>query len=709
MPTTSERHDRTHRVVPHRIDTAELELIRLKLERHNRILEHLVRGASLESVLTMLVELAEETRDGMLGSILLLNPHTRRLTHGAGKSLPSEFRDAISGLCIGPSVGSCGTAAFSKERIVVTDIHAHPYWKDYLSVAKAAGLRACWSEPILSSAGEVLGTFAMYYREPRHPESDDLRFVSECANLAALAIERFRADEAIRESRRSHDTLIRNLPGAAYRCRNDDDWTMEFISDGVEPLSGYEAADLMNGVVSWNSLIVPDDRQRVRTGIQNSLRQRTSFKIEYSITHRDGSLHEIWEQGGGVFADDGSFIAIEGFMADVTEKNQSQADVSFLAALVKSSSDAIFGTDLEGRIISANPAAVRLTGYSRNVLIGTRVQGTSVPEGWQEAYAAIERAREEGTTLNNFEVSVLSKDGELRDLSVSFTPVREADGKLIGSAITLRDQTEFNATRAKLVQAERLAATGQMISAIAHESRNALQRIQIGVDMLGFDLPEDADSRQDLRRISRAKDDLHHLFEDLRNYAAPLKLECQRCSVANVWRQAWSSLESTRAGRDVTLIEHTGGISSQFAEESICNDDRKLETHATHDAHKLEARATELDCEVDAFRLEQVFRNLFENSLSACNDPIEITIRCRDTWIDGRPALAICVEDNGPGLTPDQRVQMFDAFFTTKQKGTGLGMTIAQRIMSAHFGTISVGSAESGGACIELVLPRSFC
>ncbi|MCA9159713.1 MAG: hypothetical protein KDA72_15370 [Planctomycetales bacterium] len=99
---------------------------------------------------------------------------------------------------------------------------------------------------------------------------------------------------------------------------------------------------------------------------------------------------------------------------------------------------------------------------------------------------------------------------------------------------------------------------------------------------------------------------------------------------------------------------------------------------------------------------------MFENSLSTCTDPVEITIRCHDTWIDDRPALKSCVEDNGPGLTPDQYVHMFDAFFTTKQKGTGLGMAIAKKVKKAHFGTICVGSAKSGGACIELVLPRSF-
>lgn len=550
----------------------------------------------------------------------------------------------------------------------------------------------------MSSTGEVLGTFAMYCRESRHPEPEEIRFIVECATLAALAVERFRNDETIRESRRSHNALLSNLPGAAYRCQNDDNWSMDFISDSVKSLCGYEAAEFIGRTLSWVTLVVPDDRRRVRQDVhQYSLRQRIPFKIEYSITHRDGAVRGIWEQGRGIYAGNGTLLAIEGFMADVTKENQSHADASFLRALVESSTDAILGTDLQGRIISANPAAVRLTGYSTKELIDSLVWGASVPEGWKKAHATVSRARVEGTTLNNVEVPVISKDGVLRDLSISFTPVREAGGNLIGWAITMRDQTEFNVTRAKLVQSERLAAVGQAISGIAHESRNALQRIQVGVDMLGFEFPEDVECRKDLDRISRAKEDLQHLFEDLRSYATPLTLEHSTSSIAHVWRQAWSNLESDRAGRDAQLIEQITGVSFQLASERNEEADRTLQAYATN-----------LDCDVDAFRLEQVFRNLLENSLFACSDPVEITIRCHDTQIDRRPALAISVEDNGPGLTPDQRVNLFEAFYTTKQKRTGLGMTIAKRIVTAHFGTIAVGNSDSGGTCIELVLLRNF-
>ncbi len=328
------------------------------------------------------------------------------------------------------------------------------------------------------------------------------------------------------------------------------------------------------------------------------------------------------------FISDGieSLQAVEGFLTDVTTRNESQDEAAFLAAIVKSSCDAILGTDLDGKVISANPAVERLTGYSINEIIGSRVSDAQVPQGWEEAHAMIERARAEDGTLENCEVTILTKSGQLRELSISLTPVYGADSKSIGSAITMRDQTELNATRQKLLQSERLAATGQMISAIAHESRNALQRIQVGIDMLGFELPEGADSRKDLNRISRAKEDLQRLFEELRNYAAPLQLECSVCSVADVWRQAWGNLESVRANRRATLIDKCAG--------------------------------SDMDCNVDPFRLEQVFRNLFENALTACDDPVEVSIECREGELEGNPALLIRVCDNGPGMNADQSVRI---------------------------------------------------
>jgi signal transduction histidine kinase len=109
---------------------------------------------------------------------------------------------------------------------------------------------------------------------------------------------------------------------------------------------------------------------------------------------------------------------------------------------------------------------------------------------------------------------------------------------------------------------------------------------------------------------------------------------------------------------------------------------------------------------VDPFRLEQVFRNIFENSLAACPDPVRVVVRCQAAELDGRPAVRVSVQDNGPGLSPEQRQRIFDPFFTTKTKGTGLGMAIAERIVEAHGGTIAVGPGAGGGAEILITLPR---
>jgi signal transduction histidine kinase len=118
-----------------------------------------------------------------------------------------------------------------------------------------------------------------------------------------------------------------------------------------------------------------------------------------------------------------------------------------------------------------------------------------------------------------------------------------------------------------------------------------------------------------------------------------------------------------------------------------------------------ETAGMDLHCSVDQFRLEQVFRNILENSLAACADPVRIEIRCTLAQIQNQPAVHVSVRDNGPGLSAEQRARIFDPFFTTKTKGTGLGMAIAKRIVEAHGGQIAVGDTGPG-AEIGLILPR---
>lgn len=225
----------------------------------------------------------------------------------------------------------------------------------------------------------------------------------------------------------------------------------------------------------------------------------------------------------------------------------------------------------------------------------------------------------------------------------------------------------------KAQQAQRLAAIGEMMTGLAHESRNALQRSLACLEMLEMEVGDKPEALDLVRRVRRAQEQLHHLLEEVRNYAAPLQLERTACSLRAVWQEAWEQTAPHRQGRDVA-------ISEQVREDSRC--------------------------QIDRFRMGQVFRNIFENSLAACRDPVRIEIDCSGAGGGAQAGVRILVRDNGPGLTPEQGRRIFEPFYTTKARGTGLGMAIAQRIVETHGGSISVAE-EGPGATILIVLPQA--
>jgi signal transduction histidine kinase len=222
------------------------------------------------------------------------------------------------------------------------------------------------------------------------------------------------------------------------------------------------------------------------------------------------------------------------------------------------------------------------------------------------------------------------------------------------------------------LQAERLAAIGEMVTGLAHESRNALQLMQASLEMLARRLGRSPEFEL-VQEIQRAQDRLHHLFEEVRGYAAPIKPAPELTDLALLWREAWYQLSRLTQGRDAALVEEVGPV--------------------------------DLHCRVDAYSIERVFRNILENSLTACADPVRIEIRCNDARHGGLPAIRVLVRDNGAGLTPEQRQNIFVPFYTTKVRGTGLGMPIAKRIVEAHGGLVAVSDAAQGTE-IEIVLPR---
>ncbi|HET6793453.1 MAG TPA: GAF domain-containing protein, partial [Acidimicrobiales bacterium] len=159
------------------------------LAGQKEILERLLAGEPLAAVLEALVGLIDDwSGDGTVGSILLVDRDGLHLRHGAAPGLPADYIEAIDGLAIGPRAGSCGTAAYRREQVVVEDIETDPLWEDFRPIAAAAGLRACWSTPIMAGDGGLLGTFAVYDRRPARPSPGDMELIELLVRTAAIAI-----------------------------------------------------------------------------------------------------------------------------------------------------------------------------------------------------------------------------------------------------------------------------------------------------------------------------------------------------------------------------------------------------------------------------------------------------------------------------------------------------------------------------------------
>jgi signal transduction histidine kinase len=284
-------------------------------------------------------------------------------------------------------------------------------------------------------------------------------------------------------------------------------------------------------------------------------------------------------------------------------------------------------------------------------------------------------AAAEGAEVRDMELDIVFPDGETINLIAHAAPLFDEQGQARGAVGAFVDNTERKRTQERALQTERLAAIGQMMTGLAHESGNALARSQACLEMLMFEVEDRPEALDLISRIQKAQNHLRQLYEEVRGYAAPLLLERERWDVSRIWRQAWEHLAIQRRGKNAALEEKHEGI--------------------------------ELSCLVDHFRLEQVFRNILDNALAACAEPVRIRITCAETTLDDRPAFRIGVRDNGPGLTADQRRRIFEPFFTTKAKGTGLGMAIAKRIVEAHGGRIAVGTPATGAEII-VTLPREI-
>ncbi len=344
-----------------------------------------------------------------------------------------------------------------------------------------------------------------------------------------------------------------------------------------------------------------------------------------------------------------------------------------LRAILDTAVEGIITIDENGLIESINPSGERLFQYKAEELLGRNVSVLMPPpyaaehDGYIDNYKKTSVAKIIGIGR---EVTALRKDGTTFPVHLSVSEVPLSTGRIFTGFI--HDLTQRAEAEARLLDSARLAAIGEAMAGMAHESRNALQRSQACLDLLADRVMEDAESNDLIEGIQRSQDELYRLYEEVRKYAAPVQITPETCNAGEIVRRAWGDIAQLVDHRDATLEE----------------------------VHRIE----DLSCIADPFSLTQVFRNILENSADSCADPMRMTVTYSlDVDAD---SLVVSMLDNGPGIPPENAGRVFDSFFTTRAHGTGLGMAIAHRIMKAHRGDIRINPAATDGAEFIVTIPR---
>jgi PAS domain S-box-containing protein len=290
-----------------------------------RLLEMIATGVDLKQILTALCLTIEEQRSGTLASVLLLNPDGVHLDIAAAPNLPAEWKQQMQKLPIGPCAGSCGTAAYRASLVIASDIMTDPLWDlpEHRACALKHGLRASWSSPVLSSQGKLLGTFCLYYREPRSPKPKDLERIGLATHWARLAIGRDRAAEALRRNEAYLTEAQKLTHTGSWAWKPGQDRRLHgYWSEEMFRIFGLDARNGLPSDDTFWQCIHPNDRDKVRQAVQTAVDRKSDYAVDYRIVLSEGKLKYIQAIGHPVLDANGEIIEYVGTAVDVTERER---------------------------------------------------------------------------------------------------------------------------------------------------------------------------------------------------------------------------------------------------------------------------------------------------------------------------------------------------------------------------------------------------
>ena len=659
------------------------------LAGEKRLLEMVARGCSLTAVLEAVCELVEDGAGGCYCGVVLVDPSGARLEHGAAPSLPASFIASIIGRPVNADSGPCAMAAYLNEQVIAADIASETRWTahEWCPMALAHGLRACWSTPISSAAGTVLGAFAIYYDQPRAPDSLHHSLIERFTHIASIAIERTLAEQAMRESEARKAAIL----DSALDCivTVDHEGRISEFNPAAERTFGYRRDEVVGRLLA-DVIIPPPLREAHRRGLARYLAtgemRMLGSRIEMTAVGADGTEFPV-ELAITRIPLDGP-PSFTGYLRDITARKKAEQELrrseAFLAEAQRLSSTGSFSWRVATDEITWSEQVYRIFEIDQAVpvtleLIGSRVHPDDVPL----LYEMLGRARGDGSDFE-YEHRLLMPDRSVKYLHVVAHGTRDQDGQLeyIGAVqdVTERRLSEeaLGRVRSELARVARVTSLGALTASIAHEVNQPLSGIITNAGtclrMLAADPPNVDGARETARRTIRDGNRASAVITRLRALFGKNDATTE-------------SVDLNEAAREVIALS-----SSELQRSRVI-----LRTELAPGLPPVTG---------DRVQLQQVILNLLLNAsdaMSGVDDrPRQLTII---TERDERDSVRLAVQDAGVGFDPQAADRLFEAFYTTKSGGMGIGLSVSRSIIESHQGRLWAVRNEGPGATFSFSIP----
>src|SRR5437867_4355960 len=438
------------------IDQKQVESL---LAAERRTLEMIAGGASLTDVLEDLCDTIDDQAPEIISSILLMDPNGERLWPAAGRRVPEGWVRTITPLPIGPGIGSCGTAAFLKKPVIISDIASDPPWSDitapdYTEIALSYGLRAAWSQPLISKDDELLGTFAIYYREPRQPSDSDLNLIEGAANIAVIAIKGERSQtalknafEEIKQSEARLRKIIDTIPTLAW-CGLPDA-SKEFFNKRWHDYTGLSPEEASGW--GWKVTIHPDDLAKLMDRSFKFIASEEPGEVEARMRRFDGEYRWFLFRAEPLRDEHGNVVNWYGTNTDIEDRKRAEEKLRQDEIELRQITDAITQTIMvlapDGTGLYANQSMLDFSGLTMREIMAADFRTRFFhPEDVERLRDERRQAISRGVPFEN-EQRARRRDGQYRWFLIHYKPLRNEQGQIIrwyatGTDIEDRKQAE---------------------------------------------------------------------------------------------------------------------------------------------------------------------------------------------------------------------------------------------------------------------------